>query len=89
MQRLINVLALSSFLVSAAAVGGGVYLYLNKDSLVEKVKGQIMESVTDTLPGALVGGLGGSIVPNPTELLSNPSEGLTEPPQVLPFPSPF
>ena len=89
MQKLINVLALSSFLVSAAAVSGGVYLYLNKDSLVEKVKGQIMESVTDTLPGALVGGLGGSLVPNPSDLLSSPSETLTEPPPVLPFPSPF
>ena len=88
MQRIINVLALSSFLVSAAAVGGGVYLYLNKDSLVEKVKGQIMESVTDSIPGALVGGLGGSMVSNPSELLSSPSEALTEPSQVLPF-SPF
>ena len=89
MQKLINVLALSSFLVSAAAVSGGVYLYLNKDSLVEKVKGQIMESVTDTLPGALVGGLGGSLVPNPSDLLSSPSEKTTVPSQALPFPSPF
>ena len=88
MQKLINVLALSSFLVSAAAVSGGVYLYLNKDSLVEKVKGQIMESVTDSIPGALVGGLGGPMVPNPSELLSSPSEALTEPSKVLPF-SPF
>ena len=88
MQRIINVLALSSFLVSATAVGGGVYLYLNKDSLVEKVKGQIMESVTDTIPGALVGGLGGSIVPNPSELLSSPLETPTGPSKVLPF-SPF
>ena len=88
MQKLINVLALSSFLVSAATVGGGVYIYTNKDPLIEKVKGQIMESVTDSIPGALVGGLGGSMVPNPSELLSSPSETLTEPSQVLPF-SPF
>jgi hypothetical protein len=88
MQRIINVLALSSFLVSATAVGGGVYLYLNKDSLVEKVKGQIMESVTDSIPGALVGGLGGSMVPNPSELLSSPLETPTGPSQSLPF-SPF
>ena len=88
MQKLINVLALSSFLVSAAVVGGGVYIYTNKDPLIEKVKGQIMESVTDSIPGALVGGLGGSMVSNPLELPSSPSEALTEPPQVLPF-SPF
>ena len=88
MQRIINVLALSSFLVSTAVVGGGVYIYTNKDPLIEKVKGQIMESITDAIPGALVGGLGGSLVPNPSELLSSPSEALTEPPPVLPF-SPF
>ena len=93
MQKLINVLALSSFLVSAAAIGGGVYIFTNKDSLIEKVKGQVMESVMDTLPGALSGGLGGDLVPNPTQLLPSPSETLTETPQytstpALPF-SPF
>ena len=96
MQKLINVLALSSFLVSAAAVGGGVYLYFNKDALIEKAKGQIMESITETLPGALTGGLGGDLVPNPTQLLPSPTETLTTTPQytqtvpapALPF-SPF
>ena len=88
MQLIINVLALSSFVVSAAVVGGGVYIYTNKDPLIEKVKGQIMESVTDSIPGALVGGLGGDWVSNPLELPSSPSESLTEPPPVLPF-SPF
>ena len=90
MQKLINVLALSSFLISAAVVGGGVYLFTNKDTLIEKAKGQIMDSV---LPGALTGGLGGALVPNPTQLLPSPSETLTETPQytstpALPF-SPF
>ena len=96
MQKLINVLALSSFLVSAAAVGGGVYLFTNKDALIEKAKGQIMESIKETLPGALAGGLGGALVPNPTQLLPNPSETLPTTPQytqtapapTLPF-SPF
>jgi len=81
MQKLINVLALSSFIVSAAAVGGGVYLFTNKDSLIEKAKEQIMESITDVLPGSLAGGLGGALVPNPTQLLPSPSETLTETPQ--------
>jgi len=93
MQKLINVLALSSFLVSAAAVGSGVYLFTNKDALIEKAKGQIMESVMDTLPGGLGGLAGGALVPNPTQLLPSPSETLTETPQytstpALPF-SPF
>ena len=96
MQKLINVLALSSFLVSAAAVGGGVYIYFNKDALIEKAKGQVMESIKETLPGALAGGLGGDLVPNPTQLLPSPTETLTTTPQytqtapapALPF-SPF
>ena len=96
MQKLINVLALSSFIVSAAAVGGGVYLFTNKDALIEKAKEQIMESITDVLPGALGGIAGGSLEPNPTQLLPSPLETLTPTPQytqttpapVLPF-SPF
>ena len=96
MQKLINVLALSSFLVSAAAVGGSVYLFTNKDALIEKAKGQIMESVMDTLPGGLGGLAGGALVPNPTQLLPSPSETIvpapqytkTKPAPVLPY-SPF
>ena len=78
MQTLINVLALSSFLVSATAVGSGVYIYTNKDALIEEVKEQVMEAI---LPGALTGGLSGALVPNPTQLLPNPSETLTPTPQ--------
>lgn len=73
MQKLINVLALSSFIVSAAVVGSGVYIYTNKDPLIEKAKEQVMESISETLPGALTGALGGDLVPNPTQLLPSPS----------------
>ena len=90
MQTLINVLALSSFLVSATAVGSGVYIYTNKDAIIKEVKEQVMESL---LPGPLTGGLKGNLIPNPTQLLPNPSETLTDTPQytntpALPF-SPF
>jgi hypothetical protein len=84
MQKLINVLALSSFIVSAAAVGGGVYIYTNKDALIEKAKEQVMESI---LPGSLVGGLSGALVPNPTQLLPSPSETLTTTPQYTSTPA--
>ena len=81
MQNLINVLALSSFIVSTAVVGSGVYIYTNKDPLIEKAKEQVMESIKDTLPGALTGGLGGNLVPNPTQLLPSLTETLTPTPQ--------
>ena len=55
MQKLINVLALASFGVSAAIVGAGAYVYLNKDALIESAKEQaikqITSSVTEALPG--------------------------------------
>ena len=55
MQKLINVLALSSFVVSAAVVGGGTWLYLNKDGLVESAKEKIATAATEAIAGALPG----------------------------------
>ena len=45
MQKLINVLALASFAVSGAVVGSGVYVYLNRASIIDGVKSQVMEAV--------------------------------------------
>ena len=55
MQKIINVLALSSFVVSAAVVGGGTWLYLNKDGLVENAKEKIATAATEAIAGALPG----------------------------------
>ena len=55
MQKLINVLALSSFVVSAAVVSGGVYVYLNKGAMIERAKEKIAKSATEAIAGALPG----------------------------------
>ena len=55
MQKLINVLALSSFVVSAAVVGGGIWLYLNKDAMIEDAKEKVTEAATEAIAGALPG----------------------------------
>ena len=34
-QTIVNVLALTSFAVSAAVVGAGAYVYVNKDALIK------------------------------------------------------
>ncbi|ADO98940.1 hypothetical protein PSSM7_167 [Prochlorococcus phage P-SSM7] len=52
MQKIVNVLAIASSVVSLAVVGGGVYLYIQKDAIIE--------SVTEKALGGL-GGLGGSL----------------------------
>ena len=53
MQKLINVLALSSFAVSAAVVSGGTWLYLNKDVMVEQARQKIATAATEAIAGAL------------------------------------
>ena len=55
MQKLINVLAVSSFVVSASVVGGGVYVYLNKDAMIENAKEKITNAATEAIAGALPG----------------------------------
>jgi len=61
MQKVINVLALASFAVSASVVGGGAYVFLNKDNIVEGIKANVtkavMGAVTDSLPGMLDGAM--------------------------------
>ena len=75
MQKLINVLAVTSFVVSGAVVGSGVYLYFNRASIIDGVKSKIMESVTGSLGGALGGG---ALVP---EVGSGIPTGAAETPQ--------
>ena len=53
MQKIVNVLAIASSVVSLAVVGGGVYLYVQKDAIIE--------SVTEKALGGLGGSLGGDL----------------------------
>ena len=53
MQKIINVLALTSFAVSAAVVGGSTYVYLNKDAIIERAKERIANAATEAIAGAL------------------------------------
>ena len=71
MQKIVNVLALASFAVSGAVVGSGVYVYLNRASIIDGVKSQVMEAVTGSI--GLPGGLGGSDLPIGTPDLAPPA----------------
>ena len=57
-QKVINVLAVASFAVSGAIAVSGVYVYVNRTSIIDGIKSQAMEAV---LGGA--GGLGGGLTP--------------------------
>ena len=68
MQKIINVLALASVAVSAAVVGTGAYVYLNKDAIIESVTDKALGSLGG-LGGALGGGgLGGALPTGATDL---------------------
>ena len=49
-QKLINVLAVASFAVSSSIAAGGVYVYINRDSIIDGVKQKV------------IGNLGGSVL---------------------------
>ena len=61
MQKIINVFAITSFVVSGAVVGSGLYVYLNRASIIDGIKSQAMEAVLGG--GGLPGGLGGGELP--------------------------
>ena len=50
MQKIINIVAIASGVVSIAIVGSGIFVYLQRDQLINKVKSQVLESVTGSLP---------------------------------------
>ena len=49
-QKVVNLIALASGAVSLAVVGSGLFIYLQRDQLINKVKSQVLESVTGSLP---------------------------------------
>ena len=50
MQKIINVLALASTVVSVAVVGIGAYVYVNKDSIIESVTEKALGGIGGDLP---------------------------------------
>lgn len=67
MQKLVNVLALLSFLGTASIVGAGAYVYLQKDALIERAKEAATEAATEAVVGALPGLMEG-LMPEVPEL---------------------
>ena len=55
MQKVINVIALLSGLTSLAVIGGGTYLYLNKDVMLEEAKTSLANAAVEAVSGALPG----------------------------------
>ena len=76
MQKIINVLAIASSVVSLTVVGLGGYVFIRKDAIIDNIKSKVMESV---LPsglgtGALEGISGGLNLPTPSNPIASPDE---------------
>ena len=61
MQKVINVIALLSGLTSLAVLGGGAYLYTQKDALVQGAVSKVTEAATEAITKALPGMLDASM----------------------------
>ena len=59
-QKVINVLAVASFAVSSAIAASGVYVYVNRDSIIDGIKSQVMGGIGGAAlgGGALTGDVG-------------------------------
>ena len=77
LQKIVNGIAIASGVVSITVVGAVGIVYLNKDAIIDNVKGKVMEAVTDKLGGlGDLGGLGGGGLglPAPSNPMATPSE---------------
>ena len=82
MQKIINVIAIASGVVSLTVVGLGGYVFIRKDAIIENVKSKVMESV---LPAGIGGALGGGLgLPSPSTGVPSSSKSPS-----LPVPMPF
>ena len=70
MQKIVNVLAVASAVVSLAVVGSAGYVYVRKDAIIESIKEKALGSVMGGL-GAGGGALEG-VVDLPLGELANP-----------------
>ena len=57
MQKLINVLALTSFAVSGCVVGAGAWVYVNRYKIVNDVKNIAADEIMNMVPSLMSGAL--------------------------------
>ena len=82
LQKIVNGIAIASGIVSITVVGAVGVVYLNKDAIIDNVKGKVMEAVTDKLGG--LGDLGGGLgLPAPSNPVATPDAA--EPTSPIPF----
>ena len=84
MQKVINVLAVASFALSGAIAVSGVYVYVNRDSIIDGIKSQVLGGIAGggALGGA--GALGGGSLPLGSNDLAAPTQPQASAPSAAP-----
>ena len=80
MQKVVNVLAVASAVVSLAVVGTAGYVFVNKDAIIKGVTEKALGGLTGGLGGAGLGVPdvgGGGVLPTGANDLSTPSDQAT------------
>ena len=78
MQKVINVLAVLSFVGTVGIIGGGTVVYLRRDAIAERVKENVAKAATEAIAGALPGMLDAAM----PELPSTTGGAIPSPPSV-------
>ena len=65
-QKIVNVIAIASGVVSTAVIASGVFVYVNRDSIIDNIKSQAIEAVGGSLGGLGGGALGAPDLVSPT-----------------------
>ena len=53
MQKIFNAIAVASGVLSLTVVGSGLFVYINKDAIINTIKEKAMESITGNLGESL------------------------------------
>ena len=82
MQKLVNIIAIASGVVSLTVVGIGGYVYVQRDAIIESVKEKALGSIGGGALGGALKGFGGGLDPTGFD---NPDKA---PQDSLPIPQP-
>jgi len=79
-QKVINVFAVASFAVSSAIAASGVYVYVNRDSIIDGIKSQVMGGIGGAAlgGGALTGDVGLPMATQPEPSVPAPQSAPSE-----------
>lgn len=86
MQKVFNVLTVISFGVLTIGTAAGIYVYTQREAIVEEVKAQVIKAATEGVGDAMGAELSGQLMPGVAPPAGGvPSGGLPVPIPAMPF----